>query len=157
MQNWFGFVNSTTKTPISCIGTYVKSAHTKQKQDCKIVLVYGDLCLGQDGEIKKLADEYGIVKVAAVNCIDCQLGGKGRFLEADPEYNLIFVGPGMVDSFENFKCYLRTQGVNDVDAALAKIFSGIKGAVLLDTCGDGEKLEITFKETGVPLEVLETR
>jgi hypothetical protein len=132
-------------------------AHTKQKHSGKIVLVYGNLCLGQDGEMKKLADEFGIARVDAVNCIDCQLGGKGKFFESDPEHNLIFAGPGMADSFENFKFYLRTQGVDDVDAALSKIFSGIKGAVLLDTCGDGGKLEITFKETGVPLEVLETR
>ena len=50
----------------------------------KVVLVYGDLCLGQDNEMKKLAREYGVVKVDAVNCIDCQLGGKGKFFEADP-------------------------------------------------------------------------
>ena len=51
--------------------------HTKKRFNGKIVLVYGDLCLGQDNEMKKLADEYGIAKVDAVNCVDCQLGGKG--------------------------------------------------------------------------------
>ncbi len=45
----------------------------------KIVLVYGDLCLGQNGEMEKLAEEYGVVKVDAANCIDCQLGGGGAF------------------------------------------------------------------------------
>ena len=50
--------------------------HTKKRFNGKIVLVYGDLCLGQDGEMKKLANEYGVTKVDAVNCIDCQLGGK---------------------------------------------------------------------------------
>src|SRR5208283_1059286 len=39
----------------------------------KVILVYGDLCLGQDNEMKKLGEEYGIIKVDAVNCIDCQL------------------------------------------------------------------------------------
>ena len=58
----------------------------------KVVLVYGDLCLGTNNEMKKLAEEYGIVKVDAVNCIDCQLGGKGVFLEADPNHNLMFMG-----------------------------------------------------------------
>ena len=52
--------------------------------------------LDQNNEMKKLAEEYGIVKVDAVNCIDCQLGGKGKFLEADPEHNLMFMGPGMM-------------------------------------------------------------
>lgn len=130
---------------------------TKQKHYGKIVLVHGDLCLGQDGEMKKLADEYGIAKVDAVNCIDCQLGGKGKSLEADPEHNLIFVGPGNADSFENFKFYLRTQGVADVDAVLTKMFSGIKGAILLDTCHDGAKLSTTFKKAGLPIEILGIR
>lgn len=132
-------------------------SRTKQKHSGKIVLVYGDLCLGQDGEMKKLADEYGIVKVDAVNCVDCQLGGKDKSLEADPEHNLIFIGPGNADSLENFKFYLRTKGVDDVDTVLAKLCSGIKGAVLLDTCGDGEKLDHTFKENGLPVNVLEIR
>jgi len=65
----------------------------------KVVLVYGDLCLGQNYEMKKLAEEYGIVKVDAVNCIDCQLGGKGKFYEADPEHNLMFMGSGMIGFF----------------------------------------------------------
>jgi len=47
-----------------------------------VILVYGDLCLGMDNEMK-LAEEYGIVKIDALNCIDCQLGGKGEFLKAD--------------------------------------------------------------------------
>jgi hypothetical protein len=40
-----------------------------------IVLVYGDLCLGPNDEMKKLTEEYGLVKVDALNCIDCLLGG----------------------------------------------------------------------------------
>ena len=65
---------------------------TKKRFKGKVVLVYGDLCLGQDNEMKKLAQEYGVVKVDAVNCIDCQLGGKGKFFDADPEHNLMFMG-----------------------------------------------------------------
>ena len=52
--------------------------HTKQRFSGKIVLVYGDLCLGMDGEMQRLADEYSIAKVDALNCIDCQLGGGGK-------------------------------------------------------------------------------
>lgn len=52
--------------------------YTRKRFGGKIVLVYGDLCLGQDNEMKKLADEYGVAKVAAVNCVDCQLGGIGK-------------------------------------------------------------------------------
>src|SRR3990170_2703005 len=72
---------------------------TQQQFKGNIVLVYGDLCLGQNGEMKKLAEEHGVVKVDALNCIDCVLGGKGKFLEADPQHDLMFLSPGMTDFF----------------------------------------------------------
>jgi hypothetical protein len=40
---------------------------TKRMGKQKIILVYGDLCLGQDNEMKKLSDEYGVVKVDVLN------------------------------------------------------------------------------------------
>jgi len=121
----------------------------------KVVLIYGDLCLGQNGEMKKLAEEYGVVKVDALNCIDCQLGGKGISLTADPEHNLMFMGPGMIGFFAHMKEQMLKQGVDE--ASLDGLFSGIKGAVLLDTCGDAEKLREDFVRSGVPLKILETR
>ena len=87
--------------------------HVLKSSSKKVVLVYGDLCLGQNGEMKKLADEYGVVKVDAVNCIDCQLGGKGAFLEADPEHNLMFMGPGMIEFFSHMKEQMQKEGVED--------------------------------------------
>lgn len=121
----------------------------------KVVLVYGDLCLGQDNEMKKLAEEFGVVKVDAVNCIDCQLGGKGKFFEADPEHNLMFMGPGMVEFFKHAKEQMLKEGVNE--ATFDGMFSGIKGVVLLDTCGDAEKCRADLEKAGIPLRVLETR
>jgi Protein of unknown function (DUF1638) len=128
---------------------------TKKTVKGKTILVYGDLCLGQDGEMKKLANEYGISKVDAVNCIDCQLGGKGKFFEADPEHNLMFMGPGMIGFFKHAKEQMLKEGVDE--AAFANMFSGIKGIVLLDTCGDAEKCVQDLKDTGINLEILETR
>ncbi len=128
---------------------------TQKRFKGKIVLVYGDLCLGQDNEMKKLAEEYGIAKVDAVNCIDCQLGGKGKFFEADPEHNLMFMGPGMVGFFKHAKEMMLKEGVDET--AFAKMFNGIKGIVLLDTCGDAEKCVIDIKESGMNLAILETR
>jgi Protein of unknown function (DUF1638) len=121
----------------------------------KIVLVYGDLCLGQADEMKKLAKEYGISKVDAVNCIDCQLGGKGKFFEADPEHNLMFMGPGMIGFFKHAKEQMLKKGVDE--AAFENMFSGIKGIVLLDTCGDAEKCVQDLKDSGMNLKILETR
>jgi len=128
---------------------------TQKKFKGKIVLVYGDLCLGQDEEMKKLTKEYGISKVDAVNCIDCQLGGKGKFFEADPEHNLMFMGPGMIGFFKHAKDQLSREGVDE--AAFANMFSGIKGIVLLDTCGESEKCVQDLEDSGMNLKILETR
>ncbi len=128
---------------------------TKKRFNGKVVLVYGDLCLGQDNEMKKLAEEFGVVKVDAVNCIDCQLGGKGKFFEADPEYNLMFMGPGMIGFFKHAKKQRIKEGVDET--AFAGMFSGIKGFVVLDTCGDGDKLKVELEQLGMGVEVLETR
>ena len=128
---------------------------TKKRFKGKVVLVYGDLCLGQENEMKKLAQEYGVTKIDAVNCVDCQLGGKGRFFEADPEHNLMFMGPGMIGFFEHAKEQLKREGVDE--EAYAKMFSGIKGVVLLDTCDNANKCLEDLKKTGMGLAVLETR
>ena len=121
----------------------------------KVVLVYGDLCLGQDNEMKKLAQEYGVTKVDAVNCIDCQLGGKGKFFEADPEHNLMFMGPGMIGFFKHAKGELQKEGVDE--ATFANMFTGIKGAVVLDTCGNAEKCRDEVEQSGMNLKILEVR
>jgi hypothetical protein len=129
--------------------------YTKKRFDGKIVLVYGDLCLGQDGEMKKLAAEYGITKVDAINCIDCQLGGKGKVNSADPDHNLMFMGPGMIDFFKDMKAKMLREGVDE--ATFAGMFSGIKGFVILDTCGDGEELKAELERLSMGVSVLETR
>lgn len=129
--------------------------YTKQRFEGKVVLVYGDLCLGQDNEMKKLAGEYGVAKVDAVNCIDCQLGGGGVFFEADPEHNLMFMGPGMIEFFRHMKEKMLKEGVDE--AAFRRMFSGIKGFVLLDTCGEPEKYHAELEALGMGVEVLETK
>ncbi len=83
--------------------------------------------------MKKLAEEFGIAKVDAVNCVDCQLGGKGKFFEADPEHNLMFMGPGMVGFFKHAKETMLKEGVDE--AAFANMFNGIKGIVYLTPVG----------------------
>ncbi|MGA3289417.1 MAG: DUF1638 domain-containing protein [Candidatus Bathyarchaeia archaeon] len=128
---------------------------TLKRFNGKVVLVYGDLCLGQDNEMKKLAEEYGVVKADAVNCIDCQLGGKGKFLEVDPEHNMMFMGPGMIEFFKHMKERMLKEGVNE--AAFANMFSGIKGIVLLDTCGNAEKCREELEKSGMGLPVLDIR
>ncbi|MCL2476961.1 DUF1638 domain-containing protein [Candidatus Bathycorpusculum sp.] len=129
--------------------------HTKRRFNGRIVLVYGELCLGQSGEMEQLARELGVVRVNALNCIDCQLGGRGRALEADPEQDLMFMGPGMVEFFADMKRNLLQQGMDET--AFRELFSGIKGLVLLDTCGNKAKLLEDLSALGMGLEVIEVR
>ena len=129
--------------------------HTLKRFNGQVILVYGDLCLGQDNEMKKLSQEYGVAKVDALNCIDCQLGGKGKFLEADKEHNLMFMGPGMIGFFKGMKEKMLKNGVDE--ATFTNMFSGIKGFVLLDTCGDGDEWRMKLEKLGMGLEVIETR
>ena len=128
---------------------------TKKRFKGKVVLVYGDLCLGQDDEMKKLAQEFGVVKVDAVNCIDCQLGGKGKFYEADPEHNLMFMGPGMIGFFKHAKEQLTKEGVDD--AMFENLFSGIRGFVLLNTCGNTDRMHKELEQSGINVPILETK
>ena len=130
-------------------------ATTLKRFNGKVVLVYGDLCLGQNNEMKKLAEEYGVAKVDAVNCIDCQLGGKGKFFDADPEHNLMFMAPGMIEFFKHMKEKMLKEGIDE--ATFENMFSGIKGIVLLDTCGKAEKCLEELKKSGMGLPILETR
>ena len=83
------------------------------------------------------------------------MGGKGEFLNADPEHNLMFMGPGMIEFFKDMKEKMRKEGVDE--AAFANMFSGIKGIVILDTCGNAEKCKQEIKESKIGLEILETR
>ncbi len=120
-----------------------------------VILVYGDLCLGADNEMKKLADEYGIVKVDAINCIDCQLGGKGVCLEADPHHDLMFLSPGMTDFFDHAKDMMQKEGMGDAD--LRQLFSGIRGIVILDTLGRPDELRVRVEKLDTGLPILEVK
>ena len=121
----------------------------------KVILVYGDLCLGMDNEMKRLAEEYGIVKVDALNCVDCQLGGGGKFLEADPHQDLLFLSPGMTDFFSHTKVLMRKEGIDE--AAAKQLFKGLRGIVLLDTLGDSARLKAEAEKLDTGLEILETK
>jgi Protein of unknown function (DUF1638) len=105
--------------------------------------------------MQKFAQESGVVKVDAVNCIDCMLGGKGKFLEADPDHNLLFLGPGMTGFFKHFKEKMRQERVSE--DGIKNIFNGLRGIVFLDTLGYEENAinEVSSLDTGLP--VLEIR
>jgi hypothetical protein len=119
------------------------------------ILVYGELCLGPNGEMKQLAEEYGLVKVDAQNCVDCLLGGHGKIEEADPNHELMFFDPGMIGFFRDAQKKLKQQGMTEEQ--MSNLFSGIKGIVLLDTLGNTEKCKNDIENLNTGLTILETK
>jgi hypothetical protein len=128
---------------------------TLRKFKGNVVLVYGDLCLGLDNQMEKLAAEYDVVKVDALNCVDCQLGGKGKFLEADPNHDLMFLSHGMTDFFRHIKILMKNENIDEDQ--LKQLFQGLKGIVLLDTLGKPDLLREEVENLGSGLRILETR
>jgi hypothetical protein len=120
-----------------------------------VILIYGDLCLGPNDEMKKLTEEYGLVKVDALNCVDCLLGGKGKVLEADPDHDLLFLYPGMISFFSHIKEKVQQENIDE--ESFNKLFSGLKGIALLDTLGEPEKIKEEIEKLHTGLKVLETK
>jgi hypothetical protein len=128
---------------------------TLLKVSDKPVLVYGDLCLGPNGEMKQLAQEYGLAKIDALNCVDCLLGGKGKVDEVDPYHEFMFFDPGMIEFFQIAKKKLKQEGIDE--EALQNMFSGIKGIILLDTLKEVEKCKKKIEELHTGIAILEVR
>ena len=121
----------------------------------RVILVYGDLCLGANNEMKELAEEYGVIKVDAVSCIDCLLGGKGKFFEADPTHKLLLLDPGMIDFYKHLKNKALKEGIDE--DIFRQFFSGLKGILLFDTLGEAEKNLEEIDKLNFGLSVLETK
>ena len=111
-----------------------------------IVVIYGDVCLGFKCEMKELVDTYGIVKVDAINCIDCLFGGKGQLFKTDPEHKYFFLTPEWINFWNKFE----KSGKN-----LKKRYEMLEGIVLLDTLGDLDDYDDDIKTissaTGLPI------
>lgn len=103
----------------------------------KIVLVYGNNCLGLQNQMKNLANEFGALKINAANCIDCFLGGHGNYFKIDPEQKLIFLSLGWIKYFNN----QQKTAYKDEISFFKTLFTGFNGIVLLDTPGELSKYE----------------
>jgi len=126
-----------------------------QRSSGGLIIVYGDLCLGPNNEMRKITEEYGVVKVNALNCVDCLLGGKGKVLRADPDHNLLFLYPGMIGFFSHFK--EKAQQENIDEEVFCKLFNGLRGIVLLDPLGEPEKSREEIRKLHTGLKVLVTK
>ena len=112
-----------------------------------VVVVYGDLCLGFNNEMRGLMGRYGVVKVDALNCIDCLLGGRGKLLEVDPKHEYLFLNPAWIKFSDRLKMGSREEA--------RRLFSALRGIVLLDSLGDlndyRERIDDLSDYTGLPI------
>ncbi len=121
----------------------------------KIILVYGDLCLGTNNEMQKLAKQYGITKVDAVNCLDCILGGKGSLLKVDPDQQLLFLNPSWIAFFKHFKEQMQRQGVPQ--AQFAAYFKHLRGICFIDSLNNAQNFYQKIEELGLGIPVVEIK
>ena len=127
----------------------LNAAIKKHLQKCTqgIVVVYGDVCLGFNGEMQNLIDKYDVVKIDALNCIDCLLGGKGKLLEIDPDHKYLFLNPAFIQFIKRRRG--KTKKMN------RERFSMLDGIVLLDAMGDLDayqsKIDEIADHTGLPI------
>jgi hypothetical protein len=93
-----------------------------------VVVVYGDACLGFNGEMTSLVSDYGMTKVLAVNCIDCLLGGCGRLLEIDPEHRYFFLNRAFLQFGRNL--------FNKDPEMIREQFGMLSAIIPIDSIGD---------------------
>jgi hypothetical protein len=112
----------------------------------KGIVIYGDVCMGFDHQIKELVNNHGFIKVDALNCIDCLLGGKGELLKVDPDHKALFLTPGWIRFWYQFE---KSKG------DLKERYSMLNGLILLDSLGNLDELKDEIDEisrrTGLPV------
>jgi hypothetical protein len=110
------------------------------------VVIYGDVCLGFNGEMKTLMTECDALKVDALNCIDCLLGGHGKLLEMDPDHRMFFLTSAFLEFSESLF------GSREEDRLRFKMLEGI---IVVDSLGDMERhwsrVEHFSDQTGLPV------
>jgi hypothetical protein len=115
-------------------------------QGGKGIVIYGDVCMGFDLQIRDVVNKYGFVKVDALNCVDCLLGGKGELLKVDPDHKAFFITPGWIKFWKQFE-----RSKEDLKSR----YSMLDGLVLLDSLGNldelKEEIEEISRQTGLPV------
>ena len=116
------------------------------------MVVYGDLC---HPRIKKIVGKYSnSVKVDALNCIDCLLGGHGKLLQLDPNSDHFYLSPGWMPS--NLRNNVRFRQVFDwSQKEIKNMFTNLKGVIILDSLENLDEFKSDIEEsssnTGLPV------
>jgi hypothetical protein len=122
-------------------------ASLRKHDDRRPVVVYGDVCLGFNGEMKALMTECDVLKVNALNCIDCLLGGQGKLLEMDPDHRMFFLTPAFLEFSESLVSRSREEN--------RLRFKMLEGIIVVDSLGDmarhWSRVEHFSDQTGLPV------
>jgi len=122
-------------------------ASLRKYRERKPVVVYGDVCLGFNGEMRILMTEFGAVKVDGLNCIDCLLGGRGKLLDIDPDHQFFFLTPAFIEFSESLITGTREEN--------RRRFNMLKGIILVDSLENMEqyrdRIEHFINQTGLPV------
>ncbi len=107
--------------------TFALEEHSKSAQN-GIVVLYGDMC---HPRINKIVNKYNAVKVDALNCIDCLLGGHKKLLQVDPKCEHFYLSPGWMPS--NLKKSPRFREIFDWNMEDVKDqFEELSGLIIID-------------------------
>jgi hypothetical protein len=121
-----------------------------------IVVVYGDMC---HPRIKKIVKQYNnTVKVDALNCIDCLLGGHKNLIQADPKGCHFFLSPGWMPS--NLKKNKNFKEVFDWNIdGIKEQFEHLSGIIIMDSLDNLDEFKKDIEEfrTQTGLEVKNTK
>jgi hypothetical protein len=125
----------------------VLKASLNRYQDRKPVVVYGDLCLGFNGEMQALMTDCNTVKVDGMNCIDCLLGGGGQLTKMDPDHSYFFLTPAFIEFSETLITGTREEN--------RRRFSMLKGIIIVDSLDDMEdhqdRIDHFSDQSGLPV------
>lgn len=108
-----------------------------------IIVVYGDLC---HPRIKKIVKKYSnAVKVDALNCIDCLLGGHQKLLQADPNCDHFYLSPGWMPS--NLKKNVWFREIFDWNMeGIKEMFRHLAGIIVIDSLENLDEFKNDIEE-----------
>jgi hypothetical protein len=111
-----------------------------------IIVVYGDMC---HPRIKKIIKKYSnAIKVDALNCIDCLLGGHKKLIEADPKCSHFILSPGWMPS--NLKKSAQFREIFDWNMeGVKEQFENLEGLIIIDSLDNLDKFKSDIEEFSI--------
>ena len=129
----------------------------KDHADYGIVVVYGDMC---HPRIKKMVKQFSnAVKVDALNCIDCLLGGHKKLVLTNPKGCHFFLSPGWMPS--NLKKFKYFREIFDWNLeGVKEQFEHLDGVIIIDSLNNLDELKSDIEEfiqhTGLQVKTIKT-